>query len=108
VLRSTLPPHSLGTHGLARVSCPAALLDSRAMLETTVELSAALVRPAGLPTFAGLVGSGGGARQVGQAANVPVIGALEISRVAKIHAGDAVGIEGEEPARIRITSAENA
>jgi ribosome-associated protein len=78
------------------------------MLETTVELSTASVPLAGLLKLAGLVGSGGEAKQVIQAADVRVNGTLEIRRGAKVRAGDVVVIEGEEPVRIRVTSAEKA
>lgn len=84
------------------------MLDSRAMLDTTVELSTAFVPLAGLLKFAGLVGSGGEAKHVILAANVRVNGALEVRRGAKIRPGDVVVIDGEEPVRIRVTSAENA
>ncbi len=55
-----LTPSSL-SRGLARDSYSVALLDSRAMLETTVELSISSVPLAGLLEFAGFAGSSGAA-----------------------------------------------
>lgn len=87
---------------------PPALLDSRAMLETTVELPAALVPLVGPLKSAGLVDSGGESEHVIQAAQVRGCGAPGTRRGAKIRGGDVVVIEGEAPVRMRITSAENA
>lgn len=78
------------------------------MHETTVELSTGSVPLSGLLKLACLVDSGGEAKQLVQAADVRVNGALETRRGAKVRAGDVVVIEGEEPVRIRITSAETA
>ncbi len=71
-------------------------------METTVELTSATVPLAGLLKLAGVVDSGGQAKQIIQSGYVRVNGEPETRRGMTIRRGDIVEIDFEEPVRITV------
>lgn len=76
-------------------------------METTVELTTESVPLAGLLKLAGVVDSGGQAKQVVQAGHVCVNGEPETRRGKSIRPGDVVDVDlrevyGAEPVRITV------
>lgn len=72
------------------------------METTTIELTSATVPLAGLLKLAGVVDSGGQAKQVIQSGYVCVNGEQETRRGTAIRPGDVVDIDFEEPVRITV------
>ncbi len=71
-------------------------------METTVQLTTEAVPLAGLLKLAGIVDSGGHAKQVVQAGHVRVNGEQETRRGTNIRPGDVVEIDCAEPVRITV------
>ncbi len=72
-------------------------------METTIKLTSETVPLAGLLKLAGVVDSGGQAKQVIQAGHVRVNGAPETRRGLTIRPGDIVDIDFDEAIRITVT-----
>ena len=71
-------------------------------METTVHLTTDTVPLAAVLKLAGVVESGGHAKQLIQAGLVHVNGSQETRRGKRLRAGDIVEIEGDQPVRIDV------
>lgn len=74
------------------------------MNETTIELKSEFVTLASLLKLAGVVGSGGEAKQLIRDGLVHVNGEADTRRGAKIRPGDLVSIQVEPPIRLSVVS----